>query len=157
MSNSEHTTRQPFQPDQFWRFCLQHYSLGGVSQACLQLQDDFRGNVNLALLLLWLDSQQYSLSETEIRQLDKALAASDSQLKAYRQLRRALKPQLDQPGYQQMLDFELLLEQSQQQDLIRCLNHQAQQARAALPPPADNLGQYCQHLNAASLTAAIRG
>lgn len=157
MSATDHPRGQGFQADLFWRFCLQHYSLEGVSQACLQLQDEFQGNVNLALLLHWLDTQQYALSATEIRQLEQALAATETQLTAYRQLRRNLKPQLDSAGYQQMIDFELMLEQNQQQDLIRCLNHQAQQPRAALPPPADNLGQYCQRLEADNLALQIRG
>ncbi|MDO6706206.1 TIGR02444 family protein [Photobacterium sp. 1_MG-2023] len=157
MPTSDHRTKQSFQADQFWRFCLQHYSQAGVSDACLALQDRFTGNVNLALLLHWLDTQQFALSTTEMRQLEQTLSATDTQLSAYRRLRRALKPQLDAAGYQQMLDFELLLEQNQQEDLIQCLNQQTQQARAALPPPADNLGQYCVRLAAASLTEAIRG
>ncbi|KDM90579.1 TIGR02444 family protein [Photobacterium galatheae] len=157
MSATEHPREKNFQADLFWRFCLQHYSSGGVSQACLQLQDEFKGNVNLALLLHWLDTQHYALSATEISQLEQALAATETQLTAYRQLRRTLKPQLDSAGYQQMIDFELMLEQNQQQDLIQCLNHLAEQPRAALPPPANNLGQYCQRLQADSLTTQIQG
>ena len=44
--------------ERLWQFSLQYYSMRGVKDACLNLQNHFKGNVNLLLLLKWLDEQQ---------------------------------------------------------------------------------------------------
>ena len=48
--------------ERLWQFSLQYYSVREVKDACLSLQNNFHGNVNLLLLLKWLDEQQVSLS-----------------------------------------------------------------------------------------------
>jgi uncharacterized protein (TIGR02444 family) len=54
----------------FWRFSLKFYRQGGVSEACIELQDRFGVDVNLLLFLLWLASDDRQLSAEEVRMLD---------------------------------------------------------------------------------------
>ncbi|MCG7585946.1 TIGR02444 family protein [Photobacterium sp. OFAV2-7] len=111
-----------FSAEDFWQFSLSHYARAGVEQACLTLQNTYQGNVNLALLLHWLDTLHIELADQQIHALTASLVASDKQLHQYRTMRQQLKPQLDQAGYQQLLTFELELEKSQQHALIEQLN-----------------------------------
>lgn len=129
-------------PAGFWPFCLAHYSLPGVEPACLTLQERYQGNVNLALLLHWLDTQALALPAHGLGQLQQALSQAESLLAPYRAMRRALKLQLDRPGYQQLLNFELILEQRQQHALL------TQLAQLSLHPESspENLQQYARTL-----------
>ncbi|UTV27977.1 TIGR02444 family protein [Photobacterium atrarenae] len=129
-------------PAGFWPFCLAHYVRPGVEPACLTLQERYRGNVNLALLLHWLDTQAQALPEHGQDQLCQALSETESLLTPYRAMRRALKPQLDRPGYQQLLDFELTLEKRQQQALLDQLAQLPLRREAS----ASNLQQYARTL-----------
>ncbi|GAK85768.1 hypothetical protein JCM19238_3358 [Vibrio ponticus] len=43
--------------ERLWQFSLQYYSVREVKEACLTLQNHHHGNVNLLLLLKWLDEQ----------------------------------------------------------------------------------------------------
>ncbi|HSZ66003.1 MAG TPA: TIGR02444 family protein [Xanthobacteraceae bacterium] len=54
----------------FWRFSLKFYRQGGVSEACIDLQDSFGVDVNLLLFLLWLASDDRRLSAAEVKMLD---------------------------------------------------------------------------------------
>ncbi len=90
-------------PQDFWPFSLSHYARAGVQTACLALQNVYQGNINLALLLHWLDTQRICLTNPEINALITVLTLSDTRLKQYRAMRQKLKPQLDQTGYQQLL------------------------------------------------------
>ncbi|MEJ2764563.1 TIGR02444 family protein [Photobacterium sp. MCCC 1A19761] len=135
---TQHHSQTRPDPAGFWPFCLAHYARPGVEAACLALQDRHHGNVNLALLLHWLDTQAQALPEHGLAQLGEALSDTDALLTPYRVMRRALKPQLDPAGYQQLLNFELTLEQRQQQALLSRL------AQLSLCPKisASNLQQY---------------
>ncbi|RXJ73434.1 TIGR02444 family protein [Veronia nyctiphanis] len=106
-----------------WQFSLSHYSHHDVKHACLKLQDDYQGNVNLALLLVWLELSEFSLSDSDLYKLKSALSDSETLLRRYRQVRRDLKAELSHSGYQKLLNFELMLEKKQQQDLIAAVNH----------------------------------
>ncbi|CAE6882144.1 hypothetical protein ACOMICROBIO_NCLOACGD_00348 [Vibrio sp. B1ASS3] len=44
--------------EHLWQFSLQFYGVREVKEACLSLQNNYHGNVNLLLLLRWLDEQQ---------------------------------------------------------------------------------------------------
>src|ERR1700735_166634 len=54
----------------FWRFSLKFYRQGGVSEACIDLQDSFGVDVNLLLFLLWLASDDRRLSAADVKLLD---------------------------------------------------------------------------------------
>ncbi|WP_080263733.1 TIGR02444 family protein, partial [Vibrio parahaemolyticus] len=41
--------------EHLWQFSLQFYGVREVKEACLSLQNNYHGNVNLLLLLRWLD------------------------------------------------------------------------------------------------------
>ncbi len=109
--------------DGLWQFCLHHYGNQEIKHACLKLQDAFKGNVNLALLLVWVESAGFTLSASSLATLRQALAPSETLLSRYRLMRRELKPQLSRGAYQKMLNYELTLEKFQQQALIACINH----------------------------------
>ncbi|PSW19212.1 TIGR02444 family protein [Photobacterium sanctipauli] len=150
--------QQGFSADAFWQFSLEHYSKTGVQAACLSLQDNYLGNVNLALLLLWLDSQNMPLPPSRLNQLQTALTRSDKLLASYRHLRKQLKPSVSKPEYEQLLGFELLLERSQQQDLIAKLNQQPIPHKVDTVSPTGNVDAYCQLLNVPqSLIAQLQG
>ncbi|SIO17666.1 TIGR02444 family protein [Salinivibrio sp. ES.052] len=125
-----------------WQFCLHHYDKQEVKQACLKLQDEHQGNVNLALLLAWIESYGYGLAPESLTQLKHALSRSEHLLIAYRHLRRDLKPRVGSGQYKKMLNFELSLEKFQQQDLVDALNRQTWLTQAASP-----LAYYCRQLS----------
>ncbi|WP_232428198.1 TIGR02444 family protein [Photobacterium marinum] len=136
-------------PEDFWQFSLGHYAQAGVEPACLSLQNDFGGNVNLALLLHWLDCQQLSLSNQLIQNLIDTASHSDSLLRQYRTMRKNLKPQLDHDGYQQLLRFELTLEKQQQSELITKLNTSTSPFLPSTHTPNScNLERYCHQVGA---------
>ncbi|OLQ78799.1 TIGR02444 family protein [Photobacterium proteolyticum] len=147
-----------FSAEVFWQFSLNHYARAGVEHACLTLQNTYQGNVNLALLLHWLDTLHIELADQQIHALIASLVVSDKQLQQYRTMRQRLKPQLAPAGYQLLLDFELELEKSQQHELLEQLN-----LLLPLPAPAagtvtsNNLARYCQQLGATSLLSHLQG
>ena len=54
----------------FWRFSLKFYRQGGVSEACIDLQDGYGVDVNLLLFLFWLAAGRQLLSAAEVKTLD---------------------------------------------------------------------------------------
>ncbi|MGR5064489.1 TIGR02444 family protein [Photobacterium sp. DNB22_13_2] len=145
---------EPLSHDAFWLFSYSHYFKADVEAACLALQTFHEGSVNLALLMLWLDSQVIDLSSEQVQRLEDSLQPTEGQLDRYRHMRRALKSQLDDQGYQQLKDFELQMERQQQHDLIATLNQMplcyvAEQESATTY--AANLARYCHRLGAMTL------
>ncbi|OCH04088.1 TIGR02444 family protein [Aliivibrio fischeri] len=138
----------------FWCFSLSHYKKGGVKQAALALQDTYFGNVNLALLLIWLNSLNLSFSVSDLPLLEAALHKSDTLLHSYRKLRKQIKSTQNKALYQEALQFELQIEKQQQSDLITAL------IRIPLVIKTDNnqislLTHYCRSLQADTLLAAL--
>ncbi len=110
--------------DDFWKFCLQHYNKPEVQKSCMQLQENYKGNVNIALTLAWLEFGGFSLSTPSVLALQNSVKKTEQLLRRYRLLRREIKNQLSKGAYQKVLNFELALEKEQQKDLIDCLNCQ---------------------------------
>jgi uncharacterized protein (TIGR02444 family) len=54
----------------FWRFSLHFYRQGGVSDACIALQDDCGVDVNLLLFLFWLASTGRMVTAEEVKKFD---------------------------------------------------------------------------------------
>ncbi|MDE1265390.1 TIGR02444 family protein [Vibrio aestuarianus] len=137
--------------ERLWQFSLQYYSVREVKEACLSLQNNYHGNVNLLLLLKWLDEQQVSFAEHHWQTVQDCLSRSETLLHSYRDLRRRLKTNLPDTLYREALQFELQLEKQQQSDLVDCIN--------ALSL-ANNTGQpltqrYCRLLAAEHLCRAF--
>ncbi|ELV8626524.1 hypothetical protein ATY35_05710 [Vibrio cidicii] len=138
--------------ERLWQFSLQYYGVKEVKAACLSLQNQFNGNVNLLLLLKWLDEQQLSFDEEEWHKLQSCLGRSETLLHTYRELRRQCKQHLPDTLYREALQFELQLEKQQQADLVECIN-----TLALRPNHTEPLTQvYCRHLGAAHLYAAFK-
>ncbi|WP_260259985.1 TIGR02444 family protein [Vibrio intestinalis] len=108
--------------ERLWQFSLQYYSVREVKEACLNLQNQFKGNVNLLLLLKWLDEQQVTIDEQDWHKVEECLGRSESLLNSFRELRRKLKFNLSDTLYREALQFELQLEKQQQSDLVDCVN-----------------------------------
>lgn len=108
--------------ERLWQFSLQYYSVREVKEACLTLQNQFHGNVNLLLLLKWLDEQQVTFQDKEWHKVQECLGRSETLLHSYRELRRHLKLHTPDSLYREALQFELQLERQQQSDLVDCIN-----------------------------------
>lgn len=137
------------QTQAFWEFALTHYARPGVEQACLCLQDSYQGNVNLALLLHWLDTQAQALPADALPALLAALTDTDALLSHFRQLRRELKPGLAPAAYRKLLDFELALEKRQHRDLLAALARSCPVPHPAANQPnpqPPNLANYARQL-----------
>ena len=109
--------------DKFWQFSLQLYPQ--VKPLCLQWQDELGVNVNLLLLLCYLEQQQLSLSAAELQQLAAQLNNFSAQFtKPLRTLRKntaiaAVTPAQQQTLKQALLQAELELEKLEQQLLLQ--------------------------------------
>ncbi|MFM2588673.1 TIGR02444 family protein [Vibrio sp. TBV020] len=108
--------------ERLWQFSLQYYSVREVKAACLNLQNQFKGNVNLLLLLKWLDEQQICFREQDWHRVEECLGRSEALLLNYREFRRKLKLHVSDTLYRESLQFELQLEKQQQSDLVDCIN-----------------------------------
>ncbi|AXY00118.1 MULTISPECIES: TIGR02444 family protein [Vibrio] len=108
--------------EHLWQFSLQFYGVREVKEACLSLQNNYHGNVNLLLLLKWLDEQQVIFLEQDWPILQGCIMRSETLLSSYRELRRHLKLQVNDALYREALQFELQLEKQQQSDLVDCIN-----------------------------------
>ena len=108
---------------QLWQFSLALYPK--VKSLCLQWQDELGANVNLLLLLCYLEQQQLSLTSTELQQLAAALNDFNTQftqpLRALRQnsATAQLSAAQQQTLKQSLLHAELELEKLEQQLLVQ--------------------------------------
>ncbi|SJN57550.1 TIGR02444 family protein [Vibrio ruber] len=130
--------------ERLWQFSLQYYSVREVKEACLSLQNNYHGNVNLLLLLKWLDEQQLSIGPQDWHRVMTCISATEGLLNSYRELRRKLKTHLPDTLYRESLQFELQLEKQQQSDLVDCIN------QLKLQPSGSQLmtQRYCKALTA---------
>ncbi|WP_194436789.1 TIGR02444 family protein [Vibrio fluminensis] len=108
--------------ERLWQFSLQYYSVREVKEACLTLQNHHHGNVNLLLLLKWLDEQGATIALRDWAQVEQCLSRSETLLSSFRELRRKLKLTVPDSLYRETLQFELQLEKQQQSDLVDCIN-----------------------------------
>jgi uncharacterized protein (TIGR02444 family) len=123
----------------------------GVKEACLSLQNNFGGNVNLLLLLKWLDEQKLIFNDEDWRKLQHSLLRSEELLLHYRELRKKAKTNLPATLYREALEFELLLEKQQQSDLVNCIN-----SLELSPNHGKALtSEYCRSLNADHLSESF--
>lgn len=101
--------------EQFWQYSLQLYP--SIQQPLLMLQNELGANVNLLLLLLYAEQQQWHWSATQINQLQHAVALVNQQCTGpIRHLRQQLShhPLLKNA----LLHAELEAEKLEQQALL---------------------------------------
>jgi uncharacterized protein (TIGR02444 family) len=80
------------QSSPFWTFSLGYYRGAGVSEACLELQDNCGVDVNVVLFLLWLASQKRRLGADLVKRLaDEVRPWQTEVIVPIRALRRRLK------------------------------------------------------------------
>ena len=135
-----------------WQFSLALYPK--VQPLCLQWQDELGANVNLLLLLCYLEQQQLSIGRQQLQQLQAELENFSTRFtRPLRQLRRrvsesGLDTAMQQQLKQTLLASELDLERLEQQLLV-------QHCPALAMQPAQVLELYLQLLNAD--TSAVAG
>lgn len=135
-----------------WQFSLAYYAESGVKEACLSLQNNYNGNVNLLLLLKWLEANHLAFNLEQWPKVKASLETSEHLLTQYRQLRKQLKPQVPDTLYREALNFELSLEQLQQSHLIDTVNHLP--LASSLSPHLVDM--YCQELGAPHLSHCFK-
>ena len=82
----------PPQANPFWTFSLGYYRGAGVSEACLELQDNCGVDVNVMLFLLWQATLKRQLGATQVKALaEKVGPWQIDVLGPIRGLRRMLK------------------------------------------------------------------
>jgi len=110
--------------DSFWQFACTLYAKPGQQKTLLALQDQQGKNVNLCLLLLYLDSLKLSIDAEQLSTLIASIDEFDTQaLKPLRSVRRYLKANQEAIAdytkvREELLSAELKLEKQQQQMLI---------------------------------------
>ena len=114
--------------DHFWQFSCTLYAKPVQQQTLLELQNQQGKNVNLCLLLYYLDSLNLSINAEQLRCLQQVASEFDTQvLKPLRSARSHLKAnQTEIADYavirKELLSAELKLEKQQQQMLINAVN-----------------------------------
>ena len=85
-------TASTTQTNPFWTFSLGYYRGPGVSEACLELQDNCDVDVNVVLFLLWQASQKRSFAAVQVKALaEKVGPWQIDVIGPIRRLRRMLK------------------------------------------------------------------
>ncbi len=114
--------------DDFWQFACDLYGKGDMQTRLLDYQNQQGKNVNLCLLLYYLDSLKLAVSQTQLNKLEQSICEFDQQvLKPLRATRAYLKAnQTEIADYavirKELLSTELKLEKQQQQLLITTIN-----------------------------------
>lgn len=130
--------------EDFWTFACTQYARAGMQGALLTLQEDEHKNVNLILLLMYLDELGITLTAEQFAELCTECEAFDRcVLHPQRKVRATLKQQHKHyQAYaelrQHMLKAELAQEKLQQSLLIDYLNQHPLQPN----PSPDNLNHY---------------
>lgn len=105
--------------ENFWNFSVKAYTQNGADKILLRLQNDFGLDINLILLLLWLEQNSYFINETVFNKL---LSVSNSwQTTKLRPFRKKRQQARNTPIYQALKDEELELEKQEQSALIKTL------------------------------------
>jgi uncharacterized protein (TIGR02444 family) len=80
------------QSSPFWTFSLGYYRGAGVSEACLELQDNCGVDVNVVLFLFWMASRKRRVAADQVKRLaDKVRPWQADVIGPIRALRRRLK------------------------------------------------------------------
>ncbi|MEI8643729.1 TIGR02444 family protein [Pseudoalteromonas sp. Hal040] len=119
---------KPLNSEQFWQFACQLYSIDDMQTKLLGYQDQQGKNVNLCLLLYYLDSLELAVTPSQLSELESCIAEFDQQalqpLRATRAYLKTIQTEIsDYPTIRkELLSAELKLEKQQQQLLINTAN-----------------------------------
>ncbi len=119
---------KPLNSEQFWQFACKLYSKDGMQTKLLGYQDQQSKNVNLCLLLYYLDSLELAVTPSQLSELESCIAEFDQQalqpLRATRAYLKTIQNEVsDYPTIRkELLSAELKLEKKQQQLLINAAN-----------------------------------
>jgi uncharacterized protein (TIGR02444 family) len=89
---SDGVTSIPVIKSPFWRFSVKFYAVPGVAQACIDLQDQAKVDVNILFFLLWNATERRALNATEVAEVERTIGGwRDMAVIPIRNVRRALK------------------------------------------------------------------
>ena len=90
MSDNDKAT--PVSKSPFWRFSVKFYAVPGVAQACIDLQDQAKVDVNVLFFLLWNATQGRALNAADVTRVEDVIGPwRDMAVVPIRNVRRALK------------------------------------------------------------------
>ena len=89
---SESKTTVPVSKSPFWQFSIKFYAVPGVAQACIELQDQAKVDVNILFFLLWNATQGRTYKKADVAEVERLIGAwRDMAVVPIRNVRRALK------------------------------------------------------------------
>jgi uncharacterized protein (TIGR02444 family) len=89
---SEPKTTVPVSKSPFWQFSIKFYAVPGVAQACIELQDQAKVDVNILFFLLWNATQGRTYKKADVAEVERMIGAwRDMAVVPIRNVRRALK------------------------------------------------------------------
>jgi uncharacterized protein (TIGR02444 family) len=89
---SEPKTTMPVSKSPFWQFSIKFYAVPGVAQACIELQDQAKADVNILFFLLWNATQGRAYKKADVAEVERLIGAwRDMAVVPIRNVRRALK------------------------------------------------------------------
>jgi uncharacterized protein (TIGR02444 family) len=117
----------PVSKSPLWQFSIKFYAVPGVAEACIELQDQARVDVNILFYLLWNAAQGRAFNGAEITEIERRIGPwREAAVVPIRNVRRALKspPPAVEPAAAEALRtrikaVELEAERLQQEALYR--------------------------------------
>ena len=89
---SEPETKVPVSKSPFWQFSIKFYAVPGVAEACIELQDQAKVDVNILFFLLWNAAQGRTYKKADVAEVERLIGAwRDMAVVPIRNVRRALK------------------------------------------------------------------
>jgi len=89
---SEPETKVPVSKSPFWQFSIKFYAVPGVAQACIELQDRAKVDVNILFFLLWNATQGRAYKKADVAEVERLVGAwREMTVVPIRNVRRALK------------------------------------------------------------------
>jgi uncharacterized protein (TIGR02444 family) len=83
---------EPASKSPFWKFSIKFYAVPGVAQACIDLQDEAKVDVNILFFLLWNATQGRAFKKADVGEVERMIGAwRDMAVVPIRNVRRALK------------------------------------------------------------------
>ena len=83
---------EPASKSPFWKFSIKFYAVPGVAQACIDLQDEAKVDVNILFFLLWNATQGRAFKKADVGEVERMIGAwREMAVVPIRNVRRALK------------------------------------------------------------------
>ncbi len=143
MTEAPESINRATEASDFWDFSFTVYTRTGVAELCLMMQDHYGFDINLILLMLWLEKQQ--LSPTQEGWAELLEVSSHWQKTLLAPAREERQKAKGSEFYEQLKAQELELEKKEQQALLGCLCNKLICQTDALPSP---LNYYITELEA---------